>query len=158
MAAISLTATTTKKSDSMTKLLNTDGGYHLLAPSDVGAHVRVAPFKFTSPAAGVAANDLIILGRLRKGAYILDVVAVSDAWTATADLDIGLVPISTLDDAGLAGLHDNTDGATAGRYSMLSASTLTEVTEDSYLVARVQLAGMAAAKTLKGYALFFENI
>mgnify|MGYP000085309175 CR=1 FL=1 len=105
-----------------------------------------------------AANELIVLGFLRRGMKVLDLKVYCDGAVATADLDVGLVPKSTLDDAAINGLMNDADIATAGVYSITPASILTEVTEDSYLVGKLQTAGLANADVIKGYALVFENI
>ena len=157
MAAIDLTSANTNKSTQMAKLLNSDGGYHLLAPQDIGAHVRVIPFNYVADEAK-AANELIVLGFLGRGMKVLDLKVYCDGAVATADLDVGLVPKSTLDDAAINGLMNDADIATAGVYSITPASILTEVTEDSYLVGKLQTAGLANADVIKGYALVFENI
>jgi len=159
MATINLYAATTHKSVQMAKLLSDDKGYHILAPADIAAHGRIVPFNFTTAVARPV-NELIILGFLRKGMRIASMFVYHTAAGAGSLIDVGLVKVSTLDDAGISGtpILVNADFATEGVSNILPQNMLTEVTEDSYLVARIEGIPLPINAAIKGFALVFENI
>lgn len=155
MATIDLTSANTNKSTQMAKLLA--DGYKLLDPGDLGARARVAKFDYTADEAK-AAGEFIVLAYVRKGTTILDGKIYCDGAVATADLDVGLVPVRTLDDANIQALAVALDIATAGTYGLKNGVIGTVVEEDSYIVGKLLVAGLANADVLKGYFLLAENV
>lgn len=154
MATIDITAATTNKSTEMAKLLA--DGYHILDPDEISARARIIPFSYVADEAK-AAGEYIVFAKVPRRTTIIDGKVYSDGAVATADLDLGLVPISTMSDAAIDGLMDGVDIATAGTYSLDDGVIGTEVTEESYLVGKLVTAGLASADVLNGYLLVVEN-
>lgn len=151
MATITLAAYSTQ----MTKLVVNKG---FITPNDIGAKVKVATVDFTNGASTIAADGVICLTRLPKGAKILDLRLDTNNATATSTLAIGYTPTSALVDTNEAALVAATvaaDGSTSLTLKELAVNT--ELTAESYIIATVGTAVFGASKYIKGYVLYIDG-
>jgi len=161
MAAISLTASTTNKSTQAAKLPGISTAYQLLDPQQSGGRVRCLWWNYSNTDEAKAANEFIIFGLLPARARVLGGQVYCDGAVTNADLDVGFVPLSTLDDTLIDCFGDGIDIATAGTYPLCEGAQgdyMGYVTQEAgYVVGKLLTAGLAQNDNLNGYLLYVEN-
>jgi hypothetical protein len=151
------TATKDALSTQITKM-ETAAEDRLLKPSELGGRVRVVRFDHTFDGA-LAAGKYVILAKIPKNSIILNGVLRTDALVATADGDLGVIPVSSLDDTNADVLLDGVDVATGGIFTFWTGTNAApnasgfEVTEESYIALKLVTAGAADADVIDGHAL-----
>jgi hypothetical protein len=147
------------------KIVNAGSAYAPLKPNELGGRVRVAYFYY-KPTAAVAADKVIRLTRLPAGARILGGEVKSNAFVATADLNVGLIGADGngyTDKAGTVDDDNNLfaallDVATAGAYEFGNTTALgygTVIDKECDLIGELKTAGMdGSADILQGHVLY----
>lgn len=149
----------TQLSDQMTKVRATPPQF--LKANEHQGVVYAMHWSFTTPVGGVAINDIVLLGKLPKGARILDGREFHGAMSSgagAATVEIGTYTDDGADtlidvDAFLAATSVDAAGQTDLANTLLLGAT-SELAQNVIVGAKATVEAWAAAQTFKGYVLF----